>query len=241
MSGFLDRLARRTLGTEPVASARVPGLFAAPEQPADEAQADPAPHTASGEARAVSKGVTSGADGSRPRATQPLRGPDDGGGPARDPAGIAAPAQRPGTGWTRDAGDAVHAPSGPVSDAGDGRLATAPRHAPPPSPGHAESDGAPAPPPAAVPQPLVVMPEVTASAVSASSLPLTGDPAAPDFAVAGDLSPSSADGEATVHIHIGRVEVRTRAPAPAPARATPAPPRPGVSLDEYLRRGSRSR
>jgi hypothetical protein len=40
-----------------------------------------------------------------------------------------------------------------------------------------------------------------------------------------------------VRVHIGRIEVRAVEPKPKPAAARkPAPPRPGLSLDDYLKR-----
>lgn len=47
------------------------------------------------------------------------------------------------------------------------------------------------------------------------------------------------DSEPAIRVTIGRVDVRAVLPTPPPRRVQPARPKPGLSLDDYLKRGNR--
>ncbi|MGH9866941.1 MAG: hypothetical protein ACREAA_02085 [Candidatus Polarisedimenticolia bacterium] len=67
-------------------------------------------------------------------------------------------------------------------------------------------------------------------------------PSRPQTRIADESAADSPQPHPAIQVTIGRVEVRAVAPAPPPSRRKPPAPRPGVTLEEYLRQrgGGRS-
>lgn len=240
MSGFLERVAARALGTAALASPRIGELFAALDPPTAVPSVVESARAASDDAQPTPTAVARNANGSKlqPRAS------------ARQPE-------------TADAAQVSRAGAVAVSVPAPRRAPT-PQQAPlvPDQPDHRPDDSSPVPtrrndslPPRVRPQdentvvthhhppafkPLVDRQEAPARYGTAAPWPHADGAPSPQSAIAAAPSAATSRDETTVHINIGRIEVRTRAPAAPPARNAPVLPRPGVSLQDYLRRGSRS-